>query len=147
MQCRTQPPEGGRAQETESAFVSQSSPTTVSRPDSLASLLSLSSPTPRSLRSTEPPPSLSLSLSPCRREQVRLRRRSAGGVLAASARTTSAAVTTETSVCSSVSSLHTSLSAEEDDGGMYMHGTGMPEVMTSESTTKHSPRALLLCNV
>lgn len=81
--------------------------------DLLVSLLSLSSPTPLSPRSPVPmpPPSLSLSFSPCRREQARLRRRRAGGVLAASAPTASPVVTTETSVCNSVSSLHTSFSA------------------------------------
>lgn len=81
--------------------------------DLLASLLSLSSPTPLSPRSPAPmpPPSLSFSFSPCRREQVRLRRRRAAGFLAASAPTGSPVVTTETSLCRSVSSLHTSLSA------------------------------------
>ncbi len=68
-------------------------------PDLPASLLSLSSPTPLSPRSPAPmpPPSLSLSFSPCRREQVRLRRRRAGGVLAASAPTASPVVTTNQS--------------------------------------------------
>lgn len=84
------------------------------RADLPASLVSLSSPTPLSPRSPAPtPPSLSRSLSPCRREHVRFLRRRAGGVLAASAPTASPVVTTVTSVCRSVSSLHTSLSAWE----------------------------------
>lgn len=104
----------------------------VCRADLLVSLLSRSSPTPLSPRSPAPiaPPSLSFSFSPCRLEQVRLRRRRDGGVLAASAPMASPAVTTETSFCSSVSSLHTSLATWGVQGvkdGVKTHTNMMPE--------------------
>lgn len=80
--------------------------------DSPASLLSRSSPIPRSPRSPPPPPapSLSLSRSPARLGQLRLRLRRPGGVLVESAEGTSPELTTETSDCNSVSNLHTSVS-------------------------------------
>lgn len=70
--------------------------------DLLASLLSLCSRTPLSARSPlpMPPTSLSRSFSPCRREQVRLRRRREGGDFE-SVPTASPVVTVETSLRSS----------------------------------------------